>query len=69
MDESLPSAFYDMIVIFLQMIGLVVVVVIANYYVILPTVIVLVILFFIRVVYIRTARDVQRWQSISKYFV
>ncbi len=66
MDEMLPPAFIDTLILFLHGIGGLGVVVISNYYLSVPTVILFGMLYVVRRVFVRTARDIQRIESISK---
>jgi ATP-binding cassette subfamily C (CFTR/MRP) protein 4 len=66
MDESLPSVCFDVMTIFLVMLGVIIVVILSNYYVIIPSTLLVIALWIIRRFYIRTARDVKRIEAISK---
>lgn len=66
MDDMLPSAFIDTLVIFLQVVGVIVVVVLSNYYMSVPTLVLFGVLFVLRRIFIRTARDIKRIESVSK---
>jgi len=67
MDESLPSACFDVITILLVMLGVIFVVILSNLYVIVPSTLLVVSLWIIRRYYIQTARDVKRIEAISTF--
>lgn len=67
MDELLTSAFIDTLVIFLQFFGVTAVVIASNLYMSLPTVALFFVLIILRRIFIRTARDIKRIESVSKF--
>ncbi|ODN00558.1 Multidrug resistance-associated protein 4 [Orchesella cincta] len=66
MDEQLPPTFFDMIMIFVNVLGVFVLIVISNYYAIVPTVIVLALLVLVQRFYLTTARDIKRIEGVTK---
>ncbi|OXA60234.1 Multidrug resistance-associated protein 4 [Folsomia candida] len=66
LDESLPAACYDVITIFLIMLGVIIVVILSNYYIFIPSTFLLISLMLIRRFYIQTARQVKRLEIISR---
>jgi len=64
-DELLPVVFFDMLIIFSQMGGILIIVTITNYYTAIPSVIILILLWLTRRWYIKTARDVKRIEGMS----
>lgn len=66
LDESLPAACYDVITIFLIMLGVIIVVILSNYYIFIPSTFLLISLMLIRRFYIQTARQVKRLEIICE---
>jgi len=67
MDELLPPTFFDMIMVFLQLFGVIGIVIASNVYMTIPAVIVLGILFILRKYYIGTARAIKRIEGVCMF--
>lgn len=65
-DEMLPQSAYDTFEYTLQMLGVVAVIAISNYYLVIPTVVIAVLFWTLRVIFVRTSRDVKRLESMCK---
>ncbi|CAG0890313.1 unnamed protein product [Cyprideis torosa] len=66
MDELLPSIGIDVIMIFLNIIGIVTVIAIVNTWILIPSAIVGMIFFYLRRFYLVTSRQVKRLEGISR---
>lgn len=65
MDETLPKAIMDASQIILTTFGAIVVTSIVNPYSVAPIIIMAVMLFFIRKVFLKTSKNIQRLEGIS----
>ncbi|XP_027205501.2 ATP-binding cassette subfamily C member 4-like [Dermatophagoides pteronyssinus] len=65
-DEQLPLAAYDLNLIIAQVIGTCIVVALSQWYLIFPAIIMIILILIIRAAYIRTARDLKRYEAIAR---
>ncbi|KAH9421088.1 Multidrug resistance-associated protein 4 [Dermatophagoides pteronyssinus] len=65
-DEMLPSTAYDLNLTFSQAIGIIVTVSIVNWWLILPAIFLTIIIFFMRGIYIKSARDIKRFEGLAR---
>ncbi|GJQ86167.1 hypothetical protein Trydic_g13444 [Trypoxylus dichotomus] len=66
MDESLPRILSEAIQIMLTIVGAIVLISIANYWMLIPIVVLLVIFYFLRGVYMLTAKSIKHIEGIAK---
>lgn len=62
-DEMLPASFYDTFEYTLQMLGVVFIIVLSNYLLIIPTIVITIIFWALRIIFVRTSRDIKRLES------
>lgn len=65
-DELLPLAAYDLNLIVCQVIGSVIVVALAKWYLIFPALLMIIMIMVIRWAYIKTARDLKRFENMAR---
>ncbi|XP_075590754.1 ATP-binding cassette sub-family C member 4 isoform X2 [Dermatophagoides farinae] len=65
-DEMLPSTAYDLNLTFSQAIGVVITVSIVNWWLIFPAILLTIFVFFMRTIYIKSARDIKRFESLAR---
>ena len=66
MDETLPRVMLEAVQIFLVISGVLVMVVIVNHWMLIPLAVLAVLFYYLRLLYLRTAQNIKRLESIAK---
>lgn len=69
MDETLPRVMLEAIQIFLIISGVLVMVMIVNHWMLIPMAVLAVLFYYLRLLYLRTAQNIKRLESVGKYAV
>ena len=65
-DENLPTTAYDLNLTIGQAIGVIITVSIVNYYLVLPAIVLAGLIVYIRGIYIKSARDIKRYEGLAR---